>query len=518
MQQTRKLFNKDLTQNNINTLKNSLNSNHKLSLFVCMGKFRLGKSTLLNIVISELKNLNTKTNFFKEECSNITVTDGADYYIYSDTNKKIDYVFIDCEGLGNFNNSQITKLCLLAGCISTTLILNIDKAYDDLTLNNFTGQFIAHMELLKLPIPQIHVVIRDAGQKSLKNYLGENKDANISIKDLKTRAQNKVHPNYSFKSYLKTNHIHFIATPLTTDDGVQTDDRSSQFFKDLQEFSKVLYKEIKYSSIESIKKVVDFLWSYDISKLNQNEYDSYVNLTINKAVNDIYSRVINEIPNTTTYQASINAYNSNVTKYEQLVTDSIKQKFPVYPSTAQNIIKNSVNTKMQPIKTRIDNEYQTSKTQYNTKRENTSKQDPVYKNESYQEPYTVYDYIHRGYVDSYCGNCSNLYNTNGCQNTGHTGTWRQYKKRFLGIKVKSWHEWNCCGNRNHGSYCPHSKNIHPSTVRKYNGCKCSEGSNGCTQNPRTAYRTSNRSVVSHYQKVYTISDWNESMFSFKFKN
>ena len=124
------LFDSQMITNSFNILKSKLNQNHRTILIGCMGKMRIGKSTLLNNLINiKSGNEGTKTIYFKEESSMATVTYGAEFYILSDTYSKTDYVFIDCEGSGNYNSNDMIKLYLLVASISDTLVFNVDKAF-----------------------------------------------------------------------------------------------------------------------------------------------------------------------------------------------------------------------------------------------------------------------------------------------------------------------------------------------------------------------------------------------------
>jgi hypothetical protein len=113
------------------------------------------------------------------------------------------------------------------------------------------------------------------------------------------------------------------------------------------------------------------------------------------------------------------------------------------------------------------------KNNYNSNRESTSRQDPYYRSESYQEPYTTYSYEHKGYVN----------------------------------------DWSCCGNVGLHGFCLNSRKIYPGRIREWSGCLCLQASNGCTRVDKTSNRSATRQVVSGYNKVYTMEVWNENMFS-----
>jgi hypothetical protein len=171
--QSSKLFDKRLKANYFSQLKKTLNPNHKVYFVVCLRKFRTGKSTFLNIFLCLVKKEEYKIIYLKEEENVNTVTSGTDFFIYSDTNNKIDYVFIDCEGSGNYNSVEVMKLYLLIACISYSMFFNVDKAFDDQTLNNFISQIISHLEMLKIKVFEIHILIRDAGKIAMENYLNQ---------------------------------------------------------------------------------------------------------------------------------------------------------------------------------------------------------------------------------------------------------------------------------------------------------------------------------------------------------
>ena len=62
------LFDNKLEENNFYGLENSLNKNHRACVISCMGKFRTGKSTILNIIIKHLsKDKPSQINFIEGE-------------------------------------------------------------------------------------------------------------------------------------------------------------------------------------------------------------------------------------------------------------------------------------------------------------------------------------------------------------------------------------------------------------------------------------------------------------------
>ncbi len=509
-----KLFDSNMTTNNFSNLKNCLNPNHKVCLLSCMGKMRIGKSTLLNILISKFKNLSEKAIYFKEEDNPTSVTNGADFFLFSNPQEKVDYIFIDCEGSGNYNSVEMVKLYLMVSCISNTIIFNVEKACDDQTFNTFLQQIITHMEFLSIPIPQIHILIRDANKMALLNYLKQDIQ---DLLEIKRKVATSIYSKFPFKNYLKETQIHFISPPVTTDEGRHTEDQSSAFYKDIVNF----YTELRANSKTAInlteqEKRINFLWSYDITHLNQGGYQTFLKSQIQNLVDANYNKVFANPQNYTTYKNCLNTYNSKLSQYETLITNLANQIFVKTDPTLANFTKESVKNKILNIYNDIISKYQAEKNNYSTRREYTSRQDPYYGPESYQEAYTEYDYQHLGYVETYCTACGNLYSSRGHrQNGNHVGGRQTHKERFLGFKIRSWETWTCCGHRDYYSFCPYSAWVHDGSARLFTQCRHAEGSTGCTAVPRTAYRNATRSVVKGSNKVYTLPEWNENMFSFQ---
>jgi hypothetical protein len=509
----RKLFDSNMTQNYFNTFKSSLNPNHKFCIISCMGKMRIGKSTLLNIIISQLKAYSGKKIFFKEEDNPTSVTSGADYFILSDSSNKTDYVFIDCEGSGNYNSADMIKLYLLISAISNVLIFNVEKAADDQTFNSFLQQILTHLEFLNIPIPTIYLIFRDTGKKALINYLNEELS---DINELQRKAANSIHSKFSFKSHIKTNNIHFLSTPPSDDEGRVTSDPNSAFYQDVINFFNELSKNFNFiNSLTEQEKRINFLWTYNISQLNHGGYQNFLTTQIQKLIDDNYSKIFFNPQNQATFQKCINTYREKYSQYEQLITKEVKQIFIKLDPNLNNLIKELLQKKISHIETDINSKYQTQKNNYLSQRENTIRNDPIYGNDNYSEAYTEYEYQHKGYVETYCTSCNQLYSSIGHRQTGaHTGGRQTHKKRFLGVKIRSWETWTCCGQESYGSFCPYSPRVHDGSARLFTECRHSEGTAGCTAIPRTAYRNATRSVIKGYNKVYTLPDWNENMFTY----
>jgi hypothetical protein len=91
-------------------------------------------------------------------------TQGVDYYLDPDDSKKIDYVFLDCEGSDNYNEGSILKEYLAVCSISNIIIFNVQKAAEDHNLVTIYTKLLTQMEILKMPIPEIYVLVRDTGK------------------------------------------------------------------------------------------------------------------------------------------------------------------------------------------------------------------------------------------------------------------------------------------------------------------------------------------------------------------
>jgi hypothetical protein len=511
-EQSRKLFDSGLVTNNFPILKKSLTPGHKKCIFSVLGKFRTGKSTLMNIIISLVEKKELRKIFKQLQCP-ISVTNGADFYIYSDTVNKIDYVFIDCEGSGNYNSSEVMKLYLLIACISDAMFFNVDKALDDQTLNDFICPVISQLEMLKIKVPEIHLLYRDVERESLENFLRQNiTDENL----LRITAARTYLSNCPFSRHIPEKNIHFISTPEYRRKHI-TDDVTSDFYKDIVKVYTSTFGSLpKSQDTEEKEKRLKLLWTYDISKLNQTEFSSFITNLVNKTLNDNYSSQIESNKQTVTgYNNCVNALNTKKNNYLNFVKNHLSSVLLTLDENVSNLINQYINQKINTKLTELSNSYNTSRNNYIANRENSSQQQPYYRTESYQEPNTTYTYEHKGYVETYCSSCNGLFNHGGCTPTyQHSGTTTIHRRKVLFFTTEKWWTWTCCGESSHNNHCSNSPNHHPGSVRKWTGCLCAEGNSGCNRIAHTNYRSATKQVVAGYSKVYTMSDWNENMFSY----
>lgn len=515
--QSTKLFDSKMVTNSFNVLKSKLNQNHRTILIACMGKMRIGKSTLLNILIN-IKSGNKASNiiYFKEESSVATVTNGAEFYILSDTNSKTDHVFIDCEGSGNYNSNDMIKLYLMVASISDILVFNVDKAFEDDTLTKFVHQIIVHLEVLKIKVPKIFILIRDAGKSALSNTV---KDTTSDLQTLKNKVQTYFHNKFKYNNYLMPVDINFISPPLTDDKGeVSTRNNQSLFYKDIETFSTLLFNNCGLiphvvDRVSNMEKTVNFLWNYDISKLNQNEMNIFIKQTIDKLTNDNFPSIFNK----TNYNGYSNCQSQLEKKRGDLTNMIIKHAKNIllsYDSSMENTIKQTVNVKVDSVKSIMGSAYQTQMTQHAQKREKSKRQVPVYGKKTVQQPYTVTEYYHDGGVLSYCTNCSRLSSTTGCKsNTYHPQACQRRKKRFLGIKIDSWLEHPCCGRRTGSAGCK-TDYSHVNSVNQYSCCRRNQGSSGCKSMQKTLYKNVEQDVIVHYNTDYDVGEWIDSYFNY----
>lgn len=522
--ESNKLFNSECTENFFAKMKQELHAASEVSILAICGKQRTGKSTAFNNIINQfINNQGEKKLFFEEKSSMIGVTNGADYCIIKDSSTNKHYVFIDCEGTGNYNSQEMLKLYLLVASISNTMIFNVEKAFEDQTFMTFINQIIVSFEVLNLPLPDFQIMIRDSGLKSLKNLLKINNLVNETILEtlpeleIHDKAKHYLHSQFQHKSKLNPNFIHFISPPNTDDEAnFITYDMNSKFMNNIIQFSKHLKeitKAININEFADKEKILHFIFEFNISKLTKNEIEGFTKGKIQTILDNSFNIVFNKSTHQTNKSSCMTFIESKKNILNNEISEKVKKILPFFTSKESNFISQELQRKTNEIIQQVNNAYTSQKNVYDRNRENSKYSQPVYTLTDLQEPYNELEYYHLGTFFSYCTNCGGLSTNQGCIVTARTHPgWNHHTKRVFGIKIKGWYACNTCGQGEGSAGCQFHY-AHGNMVIQCSHCRQAEGSQGCGSKNKTLYRNVKKNVISSYQTLYSVNPWNENNFS-----
>jgi len=509
-----KLFDSSLLLNNFQILKSSLNSNYQVSINTCTGKARIGKSTLINNFINIIEeNTGEKKYYFKEEGSNIGVTRGVDYYIYTDNKNKKHYVFLDCEGAGYTNDNEMEKLYLIVSSISDVLVFNVEKSFDDQLFKTYINKIIVNLELHKLQVPKIHILLRDVSRDSINNLLlsectQDNAKNLIKAKEIIAKKINS--------KYILPESIHLITPPMTNNEGeFITYNKDSLYFKDTVNYVNYLKSNINFNTnLDNAEKRLNYIWNVKSDEFSENRYTTYMKESILNIFNKTKGLIFN---NASSFNSKSTCQVAIAKKKQELfnvVKEQYQKLFLVVDDIALAYI-NEINNKFCNQKiANMETAYSDQQRNYLTLRENT-KTKPTYHcvEESYLEDYKD----HAGTLQSLCTGCLNNYSSGGCQtNQSHQGTIIHTSRtdRFLGIKIRrrNYYNWSCCGRSQEETTCPTVRYLHPGCASLYSCCKKDANSVPC----RTTKVSKQRYVTRQNPYVfdYTMANWSEGNFRF----
>lgn len=507
---SKKLFSSNLEQININQLEKELKGGYKNCIISFLGKQRIGKSTLINIILNYLKRTE-KILYFKEEENMLSVTNGADYFVYSDDISKINYVFIDCEGSGNENNEMISKLYFLVASISDILVFSVDKAFEDKTFNDFVGKTISYLENTKIKIPKLYVLVKDSGITSLNNFVKEN---NLSNEDLIKKASELTHNKFEFRNHLDSNDIFFISKPPINNDEINTKDESSKFYLDIIQFINKLLSNITFiSDISTSKRNIIMILKSNVSQFNQSEYSVFKKEKVREIFNKNKSLVFTNT-SLNDYQTIKNQLDIKIKTLESKVKPEVMNFFLNFKD---NELDKEIEILLENEKKNrnldIENSYIAQKNEYRIKRENSKKSVQDYYMKDVMKTFYEDNFIHKGTLIAYCSKCKKTWDSVGCKNKGnHKGFYRSKKIRFLFIPIDVDEWYTCCGT--YKSICPNGDKIHENKIYKYSQCKCREGTKGCTNVPNSFSRSTQEKEY-FYTFQYTMNDWTDYLFCYK---
>jgi hypothetical protein len=329
------------------------------------------------------------------------------------------------------------KLYLLVAVISNCLIFNVKNSAEKESFKKICHQIITHLELLNIPVPPIYIIVRDCDNESLKNML----KLQIQLDDnsLKSAAREHIRKQFLLGNYFVKERIFFMESPPTDDDGNEdTSDKNSNFYRDNIEIcNKLLNDNIQFErDISSKQKIVNFLWSYKISDLNKNALENMSTKIINDVINSKYQIIFKGTVNG--YSNCKNVIQDYKNRLIQETTVAVKsQLIRQLDNSTQNLINSKINEKVNSLLNSVESNYSTQVNNYNARREQTSRNDPVYAKRTVKISYQAKERYYPGCLQSYCTSCNQLSNTPGCtRQTNHTDSWHREKSRILFIQVK----------------------------------------------------------------------------------
>ena len=208
----------------------------KYRIISIIGKARMGKSTLLNCIISYLSDDNRyifNTSDLGEHC-----THGITYFIYKN------YIFLDCEGIQKDDSINDVKLLLFSYLLSDIIIFNETSDFSNSSIQSLLpltafSNFINLEEIKKKP----NLIIRISNY-DLKTDINEtiHKTLNIKRKDNYQSIRNTILQLF--------NNINGISTTSLARDE-QRDLKNKMFLNMMNEENKFL------TSIETIIKITN---------------------------------------------------------------------------------------------------------------------------------------------------------------------------------------------------------------------------------------------------------------------
>jgi hypothetical protein len=177
-----KIENATLTQ--VFQLPAEINPSTPLRVISILGKARMGKSTLMNCLVSTLYDKNAYIFPTQESTEHCTI--GIDAYILADRG----ILLLDCQGVEYDDSSQDSKLLLLTYLLSDLIIFNERNMLSNSTLNSFQPMvaFLQYLQLEQLRKPRLFFRISDVDleldpAQNLKNVLAEKHDQFQNIRD-----------------------------------------------------------------------------------------------------------------------------------------------------------------------------------------------------------------------------------------------------------------------------------------------------------------------------------------------
>lgn len=493
-----KLFDSTIKQNNFKTLKDQLKNDYKIKTISSFGRTRIGNSTFQNIFINNLMKTENR-KIFREENNMQSVTNGADYFIYTNDKRKEQTIVIDCEGYGNNNNKDLMKLILLVCVISDIIVFHVDKAFEDESFIPFISQTILYYKKMNLRTPQIYIIIKDTCIKFIQNCL---KKFISNEKELVKKIQLYFYEKFTYKEFIISENILFIPPPPRNKDGFYNIVlKTSHFFK-----QSVLMSDILKNKLEKMRLITDFsekelilnyFWEYnlDFNHINSLEFFmlSFIEDLIMKKFNDCFGN--NQV------KIGLKQILEEIAKKKQELSDLVLLKanlifLSIDPLIKQKIVK-SINEKFSKKIDDINKKYNTEKLNYDAKRNSSQKSEVIC-----NQRYVPTEYYHTSGYSEYCSDCKRLYYNKGCRaEYYHPGG----KRWFM------WAEWHtCCDARWDEPGCEAKYHHSGYRVDLYDCCKNSKSDSGCKTTPGHYTNDYVRTNLS-----FTMEEWKEEMFKYE---
>lgn len=244
----------------------------KTKIITVIGRARLGKSSLLNIIYSYLTGSEQET--FRSSSSVKHVTQGIHYYYYD----KLNLLILDSQGLDYSDSSNDHKILLFCYSISDMIIYNDKNIFNNSSLNCLCqlSSFVNRIENINIkPILVIRIADYD---------LDDNIDDVIKItlehqNDQYDNIRNAMTTLFSTIIGLQTNHL----------------DKSDMINMKSHKYLDILKnKENNYE--ECIRKTLSLLDLVSFKKLTLNTLNTLIyninnNININYMVLDIYTQI-----------------------------------------------------------------------------------------------------------------------------------------------------------------------------------------------------------------------------------
>lgn len=341
----------------INFIENKLVLNSLLSIdydakvISVIGKARLGKSSLLNIICSYINE--TDQNIFKSSASIHHVTQGISYYYI----QKHKILLIDSQGLDYANSSDDHKIMLLCYSISNIIIFNERTMFNNSSLNTLS-QLASFVNRIDNITSKPRLVIR-VSDYDLDNNINDN--INITM-------------NYQDDQY---NNIRKAMTTLFSDIiGISTNYLPAFNKTELSEhkYTNILnYKENNYK--KCVKSIISKLNACSPKKINRENLLKLIdsinnNKNINHTYLDMYGLITTNQFLEFKLQISKELYDDieldgTQKNYEELyipreikyknIVDSFDKKFKLIPDEIKNKERQCMNEELsKPIKHALD--------------------------------------------------------------------------------------------------------------------------------------------------------------------
>lgn len=338
MQQSKQL----ITFNDNKLVLSSKLELEKTKIITVIGRARLGKSSLLNIIYSYLTGTEQET--FKSSSSVKHVTHGIHYYYYD----KLNLLILDSQGLDYSDSSNDHKILLFCYSISDMIIYNDKNIFNNSSLNCLCqlSSFVNRIENINIkPILVIRIADYDLDDRIddvIKITLTHQNDQYDNIRNAMTTL-------FSTIVGLQTNHL----------DKTDITNMKSHRYLDILKNEENNYANCVKTTL-SLMDMVPFK-KLKLNTLNTLIYNINNNLNINCMVLDIYTQIsktqilefIISIPKHAYNMISVDGtqddylqvYMPRFLQYENIMND-FDTKFKLLPDNIKNNYRIDIENKL----------------------------------------------------------------------------------------------------------------------------------------------------------------------------